>query len=174
MQYGSHAMADRYTYMPLIGIFIIAAWGIPDLLRRWEHRRVACAVAGVAAIAAYAIVTTRQLRHWQDSVSLFQYTLSVTPQQRGGRGASGCGVGGAGAASTRAGATSRQRKRTTREAEEQHYARVLRSDPASTDAHIKLGRLLADGGIPPARWRSYREAIRLESRHWPRRTTTWR
>ena len=47
---GDQAMADRFTYLPLVGIFIMAAWGIPELLGRWRHGRAACAVAAVAVV----------------------------------------------------------------------------------------------------------------------------
>ena len=39
VQVGSQAMADRYTYIPLIGLFIMAAWGIPELLKKWRYRK---------------------------------------------------------------------------------------------------------------------------------------
>ena len=72
--------ADRYTYVPAIGIFIILAWGIPDLLARWRHHRLVSAAAGVAALAACLVLTTRQLPIWHDSVSLFGHTVTVTPE----------------------------------------------------------------------------------------------
>ena len=75
---GSQARADRFMYVPSIGLFIIAAWGIPDLLARWKHRQEACTVMAVSAVAACAVLTTFQLEHWRDSISLFQHALSVT------------------------------------------------------------------------------------------------
>ena len=78
VQVGSHAMADRYTYVPLIGLFIIVAWGVPDLLTRWRHRRVGLAVSAVATISALAICTWHQLGHWQNSVTLYEHALTVT------------------------------------------------------------------------------------------------
>lgn len=161
VQYGSHAMADRYTYVPSIGMFIIAAWGIPDLLRRWRRRRVACAVAAVVAIAAYAIVTSLQLRHWRDSISLFQHTLSVTHNNA----VAELHLGAALLAQGQRDEGLRHLadgERLNRETEEQHYARVLRSDPTSSEAHVKLARLLADGGDVDGAATHYREALRLD------------
>src|SRR5205814_4397309 len=54
VQVGGQAMADRYTYVPLIGLFLIVAWGAVDLLARWPHRRIALAAAAVVALAACA------------------------------------------------------------------------------------------------------------------------
>src|SRR5262249_246503 len=56
---GDQAMADRFTYVPLVGIFIMAAWGIPDLLAGWRHGQAACIAAAVAVLVACTVVTTR-------------------------------------------------------------------------------------------------------------------
>jgi tetratricopeptide (TPR) repeat protein len=71
-------MADRYTYIPLIGLFIMLAWGLPDLLARWPHRRVALPAATALAIAACAIVASRQVGYWKNTEILWTHTVSVT------------------------------------------------------------------------------------------------
>jgi len=76
---GDLAMADRYTYVPLVGMFIIAAWGVPDLLAGWEFEQLGCAVAAGGALAACTALTVWQLQFWTDSVSLFQHALEVMP-----------------------------------------------------------------------------------------------
>jgi len=68
VQVGGQGMADRYTYLPTIGLFLIAAWGLP--------RRARWIVPGV--VLALAIDTRLQLRHWEDSESLFQHAAAVT------------------------------------------------------------------------------------------------
>jgi tetratricopeptide (TPR) repeat protein len=78
VQVGSQAMADRYTYLPLIGLGIAAAWGVSDAVARMPGRRVVLPLAACAAIAALAIAASLQLRHWRDSASLFRHTLAVT------------------------------------------------------------------------------------------------
>jgi tetratricopeptide (TPR) repeat protein len=77
---GTQARADRFTYVPLIGIFIIIVWGIPDLLGRWKFRRVVCTASAVVALAACTAVSAYQLRFWRDSMSLFQHAVAVTPR----------------------------------------------------------------------------------------------
>jgi hypothetical protein len=78
VQVGSQSMADRYTYLPLIGVAILVAWGVPDLLGPGRGRRPALAAAGGVAIAALAAGSALQLRHWRDSETLFTHALSVT------------------------------------------------------------------------------------------------
>jgi protein O-mannosyl-transferase len=74
VQVGSQAMADRYTYIPSVGIFIAVVWGAAELL----PRRV-CAVAGVAVLALCAALTVRQLGYWKNSETLFKHTLAIDP-----------------------------------------------------------------------------------------------
>jgi tetratricopeptide (TPR) repeat protein len=75
VQVGAQSHADRYTYVPLIGIFAILAWGAHDLL---GARRNAKAALAVVALAACAALTVRQLGFWRDSATLFERTLAVT------------------------------------------------------------------------------------------------
>jgi protein O-mannosyl-transferase len=81
VQVGLQARADRYTYIPLIGIFVIAAYGMADLLGgRRSGRGLARAVpvAAVAVLAALGFVSHRQAGYWRDSVSLHSRALAVT------------------------------------------------------------------------------------------------
>ncbi len=73
VQVGNQAMADRYTYIPLIGLFLIAAWGIRDLFR--QRAGTLIALAAVCALAATARV---QVGRWKDSPTLFRHALYVT------------------------------------------------------------------------------------------------
>jgi len=77
VQVGSQAMADRYTYVPLVGIFVALAWTI-DALVRPARARAALAVGAALALAALAAVTWVQIGHWRDQVSLFTHALAVT------------------------------------------------------------------------------------------------
>ncbi|HEV8583045.1 MAG TPA: glycosyltransferase family 39 protein [Thermoanaerobaculia bacterium] len=78
VQVGRQAMADRYTYLPSIGIFLAACWGLPELARDRAGRRAALAAASILAILALTAVTRAQVRHWSDSVDLFEHALAVT------------------------------------------------------------------------------------------------
>ncbi len=78
VQVGVQAMADRYTYIPLIGIFIIIAWGCADLIKNVPAGKYILAVAASACLIACGITTRIQLGYWKDGFSLFDHTLAVT------------------------------------------------------------------------------------------------
>ncbi len=75
---GEHAMADRYTYVPLIGLFILTVWGMTDLTERLRVDRTALAVLIIATIMICSVLTHLQTRRWHDSVTLFTHALEVT------------------------------------------------------------------------------------------------
>ncbi len=78
VQVGKQSMADRYTYIPLIGLFIIVAWGLADLAARWRSYRLLPAAFTGLLVVALAVCTWFQVRHWQNGVALFEHALSVT------------------------------------------------------------------------------------------------
>ncbi len=77
-QAGAQEMADRFTYVPMIGILIMVAWGIPDSLRNWVHRKTALGILSGIVILACAGLTWAQVQLWRDSITLFTHTLKVT------------------------------------------------------------------------------------------------
>jgi len=78
VQVGEQAMADRYTYVPLIGIFVAIAWGVAELVSRARMARSVVATAAACSIVVLLVVTRIQVRTWADSVSLFTHALAVT------------------------------------------------------------------------------------------------
>ena len=78
VQVGEQAMADRYTYLPSVGVLIVAIWGMFELTRRWRHRVPVLLVAGSAAIVLHLALTWQQLGYWRDSEALFRHALEVT------------------------------------------------------------------------------------------------
>jgi protein O-mannosyl-transferase len=78
-QTGIQAMADRYTYVPLIGIFIVIAWGIPDLLEKCPYKKKRIMTASAAIIFPLLIIQTYyQTGVWQNSRTLFEHAIAVT------------------------------------------------------------------------------------------------
>ncbi len=77
---GSQAMADRYAYLPFIGIFIMACWGVADLAARQHMPDAALRVLSIMVLLALAIVTHRQLGYWSDNATLWRHTLEVTQE----------------------------------------------------------------------------------------------
>ena len=78
VQVGEQGMADRYTYVPLIGIFVAFAWGAGALAERSRSSRPVVAAAAAGAIAACFVVTTAQVRTWKNTETLFTHALAVT------------------------------------------------------------------------------------------------
>lgn len=80
VQVGEQAMADRYSYVPLIGLFVAAVWGGFDLVeRKGKNPRIALAVAGGAVVVvACAVLTALQVRHWKNTETLFLHAIRVT------------------------------------------------------------------------------------------------
>lgn len=78
VQVGGQANADRYTYVPLIGIFIMAAWGISELTATWKDRRVGLGVACGVMLLSAMTVSWYQVRNWANNVTLFRHALEVT------------------------------------------------------------------------------------------------
>jgi protein O-mannosyl-transferase len=78
VQVGDQAMADRYSYITLTGLFIIIAWGLPDLLANWPHRKTVLRVSSLLVLTALAVCSYFQQRYWRDSMALCQHALKVT------------------------------------------------------------------------------------------------
>ena len=78
IQVGDQAMADRYTYIPLIGIFIILAWGGPDLLKKWTNKRIVPAILAISILLLLTMQSFLQTTHWKNSITLFENSIKVT------------------------------------------------------------------------------------------------
>jgi tetratricopeptide (TPR) repeat protein len=78
MQVGPQARADRYTYLPQIGLYPMATWTIADLSMAWRYRRQLLAAAAAIVIAALAWLAWIQNTYWRDSEALWTHTLAVT------------------------------------------------------------------------------------------------
>jgi protein O-mannosyl-transferase len=78
IQAGAQARADRYTYVSMVGIAIMVAWGVGDLVRRRPALTRAIAVTACLSLAVYAVLAWRQTQYWRDGETLFRRALSVT------------------------------------------------------------------------------------------------
>jgi len=78
IQVGSQSMADRYTYIPQIGILLLIAWGLGNLAAGRPRARVAILAAAPLVLAALAAATWAQIARWRTSVTLFSHAMSVT------------------------------------------------------------------------------------------------
>jgi tetratricopeptide (TPR) repeat protein len=78
VQIGDQALADRYTYVPLIGLFLIVAWGLRDLTAGWGGIKIVAPVGVGILLAVLSVCTWRQVGYWQDAETLYNHTLRIT------------------------------------------------------------------------------------------------
>jgi protein O-mannosyl-transferase len=75
---GAQGMADRFTYLPHMGLFLAAVWGVGDLTLKWPYRNAFLYSGSCVILFLFALSTHDQLRHWKDSTSLFSRAIEVT------------------------------------------------------------------------------------------------
>jgi len=148
VQVGAQARADRYMYVSMIGLLIIVAWGLNDLVAKWRYRSVVLALLAIAMVSGAAVCTRLQLRHWQNSVTLFEYTLSVTRNNY---------------------VMHNNYANLLRDAGRpdeaiRHYLRCLELRDDSAEAHNNLGNALAAKGQMDQAIVHYRRAIELSEK----------
>ncbi len=146
VQVGVQTMADRYTYVPCIGLFIIVAYGMADLGARWRVPRLLLPVGAGVVLAALMICTWVQVSYWRDSISLYGHTLKVTRSNPLIQ--SNMGV-----------VLAAQGKMDQAMA---HYAEALRLKPDLAKTHNNLGLALAAQGKMDQARAQYAEALRLK------------
>jgi len=78
VQAGRVAMADRFTYVPSLGVLVVVIWGTYELTRSWQYHKMALSVAGLAAIVLCLGLTRQQLGYWKNSEVLYRHALEVT------------------------------------------------------------------------------------------------
>jgi tetratricopeptide (TPR) repeat protein len=145
VQVGTQAMADRYTYIPLIGIFVILAWGIPDIVSRWPSLRIPASVVATAALLLCVVTARTQVHYWESSMTLWKHALDVTTDNY--------------AAHTYYGNALVARGEIDRAIAE--YTEAIRIRPDYPEAHNNLGPALARQGKVDDAIAHFVEAIRL-------------
>ncbi len=78
IQVGVQAMADRYTYIPLTGLFIMVAWEVPEMVRNWRYKAISLSISATGIIIALGITTWGQVQYWKNSQTIFEHALAVT------------------------------------------------------------------------------------------------
>jgi tetratricopeptide (TPR) repeat protein len=79
VQVGIHSLADRYTYLPLIGPFIILSWGMADLSAKWPYRKRVLSLSAGVGLLLLMILSWTQVSYWRNSKALFQQAIAATP-----------------------------------------------------------------------------------------------
>ncbi len=146
VQVGSAALADRYTYFPLVGIFIAVAFGVSDLTNRWPVPKSAVAVTAGMVLAACLVLTENQLRFWRDSESLFAHALAVTTDNPNARIDYGVAL--------------EQQGRFPEALAE--YREALRLSPENVQAQYNIGNVLDKMGRPEVARPELVKAVQLD------------
>ena len=179
VQVGSQSMADRYMYIPSIGLFLLIMWGADALLDSWPHKRWLLAAAGTLGFAGCLACTSSLLKSWQDSEHLFRRAIAVTSDNY----IAYDGLGNALAATGKykeALACYVEAVRLKPNYAEAHYdlgsimlkqgrldeaiehlTIAVKHDPAFAHAHINLGKALIEQGKLPEAAVHLAEAVRL-------------
>ena len=79
LQAGEQRVADRFMYVPLIGLSVAVSWGLPALAERWRGIARVLPAAAAALVIVWAVAARAQAAHWSDSVALWQHATRVTP-----------------------------------------------------------------------------------------------
>ncbi|MCD4715804.1 MAG: tetratricopeptide repeat protein [Desulfobacterales bacterium] len=137
VKFGPQKIADRYTYIPLIGLFIIIGWGVPDIFAKWRYRRFVLAISAGMVILGLMLCSWFQVGYWKNGITLFKQTVSVTDNNWFAHNNLGNALA---------------RQGRLNEAIE-HYTEALKIRPGYAIAHDNLGATLARQG-------NYEEAIK--------------
>ena len=143
VQVGGQAMADRYTYVPLIGLFISMAWGISSVVTRWPRLKTAVSILTVCVISLLTISTWFELHHWKNSIALFEHALKVTSNNQLAHNNLGLALS----------------KEGRIEEAIEHFSKALLITPQYVHAHINLGNAFKDQGNLKKAEEHYRQAL---------------
>jgi tetratricopeptide (TPR) repeat protein len=151
VQVGIQARADRFTYFPLLGVFIMVAWGVHELMARLRQRNVVLAAAALSTSLVLAVTARAQVRHWRDSSTFWQHTVEVTRENARAHGNLGLVLAARG---DQVGATA-------------EYLEALRIRPELADVHNNLANSLVEQGRGVEAMAHYTEALHLDPDYLP-------
>jgi len=145
VQVGAQSMADRYTYIPSIGLFMIVSWGIRDISAKWRRQRPMVIILSGVVLVSLMICAWFQVGYWKNGITLFKHTVKVTHNNS----MAYCGLGRA-----------LDRHEKYDEAVK-IYAKALALNPNDAEAHYELGVTLEKQGNSIGAVRHYLEALRV-------------
>jgi tetratricopeptide (TPR) repeat protein len=146
VQVGNQSMADRYTYLPLIGLAIMLCWSVPSRAMERRNLKGIICVAAAAVLAVCAALSRIQVGYWRDSETLFRHALDVTRDNW--------------LAHNNLGAVLKDQGRYPEAIE--HYEDALRIKPEYAEAHNNLGFPLEEEGRTREAIEHYEEALRIK------------
>ncbi|MBI5216559.1 MAG: tetratricopeptide repeat protein [Ignavibacteriae bacterium] len=151
VQVGMQGMADRYMYVPIIGLAVMLAWGVPSLMNQWKNHRTILLVTFVFVTLSMMFATRTQVSYWKNSKTILEHTLSVTTDNYFAHYCLGLDFADSG---------------KTDEAI-LHFREALRINPSYPLTHNNLGAALSRKGNFDEAIPLFRESIRLMPSHPP-------
>ena len=148
VQISYYARADRYTYLPHIGLYLLATWSAAELLREWRHGREILTAAALVLITALTMSARAQASYWHDSERLWRHVLTTAPDNY--------------VAHTNLGLALDQNGQV--EAAIAEYEAALRIQPAHAATHNNLGNALLHLGRTQDAMAHYQKALDIEPR----------
>jgi tetratricopeptide (TPR) repeat protein len=145
VQAGGQAMADRFTYVPLIGVFVLLTWGAADLATAWRLPRALLATAAAAVVCACGALSWVQVGYWQSSLTLWEHAAAVTDKNV--------------LAHINLGTCYYERRRISDAKRE--FEKAVAIDPRIAQPHVNLGNIFAELDLPQRAASEYRQAIDL-------------
>jgi tetratricopeptide (TPR) repeat protein len=139
------AMADRWAYVPFIGMFIMVAWGVPDIFPRRRYRKIILKIISVAIILIPVVIASLQVRYWENSISLLEHTLDIS--------------GSSAFVHNNLGNVYTQDEKLN--AAIRHYQTAIKLSPGFARTHNNLGVALKKKGRLPSAISHFQEAVRL-------------
>ena len=146
VQVGDQAMADRYTYLTQIGLYMAIAWGAVDVAGSWPYRRWRFAAVAVLVVAGLMVCAWQQTQYWRDSETLWTHTLACTSQNPIAHNNLGFALAGRGQVDEAIA----------------HYQKALEIKPDYAEAHNNLGNALAGRGQVDEAIAHYRKALEIK------------
>jgi protein O-mannosyl-transferase len=146
VQVGDQAMADRYTYVPLIGVVLLFVWGMHELTRSWRLQAIALSAGAAAAILLCIALTRGQIGYWKDDETLFGHALTVTENNYLAHTSLGVAL---------------NRKGMLDDAIN-HLEEAVRLNPALADSHYNLGNVLVKKGRLDEAIIQFQETLKLD------------
>ncbi|HEX4715529.1 MAG TPA: tetratricopeptide repeat protein, partial [Ktedonobacteraceae bacterium] len=146
MQVGGQARADRYTYLPQLGLYIMVAWGAVDLCGSWRYRRAILGAAAAAIIATLLVLAHVQTTYWKNGVSLMTHALACNSENYLAHYNLAVALAGQGKLAEAI----------------QHYERAIQLRPHYAEAYNNLGDVLARQGKWPEAIQHFERALQLK------------
>ena len=146
VQVGIQGRADRYTYLPQIGLYVLLTWAVADLSARWRYTRLVPVILALVLVPALAFTARLQASYWQDSESLWSHAIACTSNNA--------------AAQTNLGQAYFEKGAIDKAIT--HYQSALQIDDNQVLAHSALGLALLEAGRPDESVTHLRKALEID------------